>query len=476
MSAAVREGRGGQRQSLKMAIGASSLGFALVQLDVSIVNVALARIGADLGSGVSGLQWVVDAYAIVFASLLLSAGALGDRVGARRVFTAGFALFAVASMACAAAPTTTVLVVARALQGVGAAPLVPCSLALLTHACGEDAAARGRAVSLWTAAGSVSLAAGPLCGGVLVDWFGWRTIFVVNLPVCVVAIWLTDRHVAETPAAVRSLDASGQVFAVLALLGLTGAIIEAGRLGIGAPVVLGAFMLAVFAAGAFGWTEMRSSEPMLPLGFFRQSSFSAATAVGWLINFTVYGMIFVLGLYFQRVRGWSPTISGLLFLPFSVVLGIANVAAGWTGARWGMRLPMVAGLIVGALGYWLLRQLNTTLPYSAMLPGLVLVSAGVGLSVPLMTSALLGGVPRSRAGAASGVLNSVRQAGGAMGVAVCGALLAEGGIGGVQTAATFSAALLGCAAAVASVGVGEICARGRKGDFLREKSLREAGE
>jgi MFS transporter, DHA2 family, methylenomycin A resistance protein len=476
MSAAVREARTGERQSVKMAIGATSLGFALVQLDVSIVNVALARIGGDLGSGVSGLQWVVDAYAIVFASLLLSAGALGDRVGARRVFVAGFALFAIASVFCAAAPTTPVLVVARALQGVGAAPLVPCSLALLTQACGNDATARGRAVSLWTAAGSVSLAAGPLCGGVLVDWFGWRSIFVVNLPVCVAAMWLTNRHVAETPTAARGLDVAAQVFAVLALLGLTGAIIAAGRLGIEAPVVIGGLVLGMLAAAAFGWTEMHSPEPMLPLGFFRRSSFSAATAVGLLINFTLYGMIFILGLYFQRMRGWSPTISGMLFLPFSVVLGVANVAAGWIGARWGMRVPMVGGLIVGAVGYWLLRQLNTALPYSAMLPGLILVAAGIGLAVPLMTSVLLGGVPRSRAGVASGVLNSVRQAGGAMGVAVCGALLAGGGVGGVQTAATFSAALLGCAAVVAGVGVAGVCASGSRGDFKREDSLREAGE
>lgn len=453
MSAAVCEASRDGQQSLSMAIVATSVGFALVQLDVSIVNVALARIGGDLGSGVSGLQWVVDAYAIVFASLLLSAGALGDRVGARRVFIAGFALFGFASLFCAVARTTVELAIARALQGIGAAPLVPCSLALLTHACGSDATARGRAVSLWTAAGSVSLAAGPLLGGVMVDWFGWRSIFLVNLPVCAVAIWLTHRHVAETPMAVRGLDVAGQVLGILALLGLTGAIIEAGRLGVTAPAVVGGVVLALFAVGAFVWTEMRSAEPMLPLGFFRRSSFSAATAVGWLINSTLYGMIFVLGLYFQRVRGWSPAISGLLFLPFPVVLGIANLAAGSVGARWGLRVPMMVGLVVGAAGYWLLGRLSTTLPYGAMLPGLVLIPAGVGLAVPLMTSALLASVPRSRSGVAAGVLNSVRQAGGAMGVALCGALLAQGGMGGIRMAAVASAVLLGCAAVVAGVGM-----------------------
>ena len=190
-------------------VAARSFGFALVQLDVSIVNVALARISQSIGSGVVGLQWIIDSYAIVFASLLLAAGALGDRVGARRAYVAGLALFTAASVGCGFAPGTALLMAARALQGVGAALVVPCSLALLSHACAGDSAARARAVSLWTAAGSVTLAAGPLLGGALVNALGWRSIFLVNIPVGAAGIWWTWRTVAETPRRAGALDLQG---------------------------------------------------------------------------------------------------------------------------------------------------------------------------------------------------------------------------------------------------------------------------
>jgi DHA2 family methylenomycin A resistance protein-like MFS transporter len=182
-----------------LVIVATSLGFVLVQLDVSILTVALARIGAALGADAAGLQWVVDAYTIMFSSLMLSAGALGDRIGARRAYMAGFVLFVVGSLGCGLAPNVWMLVVARTVQGIGAALLVPCSLALLTHACRGDATLRARAISLWTAAASVSLAVGPVIGGVLIDTFGWRSIFFVNLPVGAAGVWLTYGYVDDTP-------------------------------------------------------------------------------------------------------------------------------------------------------------------------------------------------------------------------------------------------------------------------------------
>jgi len=438
---------------LAPTIAATSLGFALVQLDVSIVNVALARIGASLRSPVSGLQWVVDAYAITFAALLLSAGVLGDRVGSRKVFIAGLALFGLASLACGLAPNAAGLIAARVLQGVGAAPLVPCSLALLTHACGEDAAARGRAVSVWTAAASLAIAAGPVLGGVLVDTLGWRSIFLINLPIVGLAIPLTARFVVETPPRTGGFDLAGQGLAIAGLFGLAGAVIEAGRLGVGAPLVLGGFALAALAGVAFVRTEARSADPMLPLGFFQSPTFSAAVAIGLLINLTLYGVIFVFALYLQQIRGYSPIATGFAFLPFAVSLGIGNLAAGWVGAHAGLRAPMAAGLAVGGLGYWLLRPLDAALPYRAMLPGLVIIPAGVGLAVPLMTSALLASVPRSRSGAASGVLNTARQAGGGIGVALFGALLAGRDTAGLNLALTISAVLLGCGAVLAGVGI-----------------------
>jgi DHA2 family methylenomycin A resistance protein-like MFS transporter len=330
---------------------------------------------------------------------------------------------------------------------------VPCSLTLLTHACGDDAAARGRAISLWTAAASMALSAGPVLGGVLVDTLGWRSIFLLNVPIGVLGIWFTHRVVAETPASGGGFDPAGQTLALLALLGLTGGVIEGGRLGFASPLVLSGLGIAVLCAIGFVAVEARGREPMLPLGFFRDRTFSAATLVGLFINLTLYGALFVLGLYLQQVRGYSPMTAGLAFLPFPIALGIANVAAGPIGARLGLRLPMGVGLIAGGGGYWLLRHLDATTPYASMLPGLIVIPLGVGLAVPLMTSALLSTVPRSRSGMASGVLNTVRQAGGGIGVALFGALMAGRGIPGVQSVFLISAGLLACAAVTAGFGV-----------------------
>jgi MFS transporter, DHA2 family, methylenomycin A resistance protein len=279
---------GAEPSGVGKTIIATSLGFVLAQLDVSILNVALARIGNELATGISGLQWVIDSSAISFASLLLSAGALGDRIGARRAYVGGFGLFVLASLGCGLAPGTAVLIAARTVQGAGAALLVACSLALLTHACGDDEAVRGHAISLWTAAASIALSAGPVIGGVLVNTLGWRSIFLVNLPSGAAGIWLTRRFVADTSRTGGPLDPTGQVFALLTLLGLIGAVIEAGRLGFSAPLVLFGFATAALCGVVFLVVEARGSDPMLPLGFFRNPTFSAATLIGLLINLTLY--------------------------------------------------------------------------------------------------------------------------------------------------------------------------------------------
>ena len=434
-------------------IAATSFGFAVVQLDVSIVNVALARISESLGGEVADLQWVINSYAVAFASLLLAAGALGDRIGARRAYIAGLTVFAIASVACGISPGIGALIAARALQGVGAALVVPCSLALLTHACGDDSAARAHAISLWTAAGSVTLSAGPLLGGLLVDALGWRSIFLVNIPIGAAGIWWTWRTVAETPRRSGALDLPGQVLAMLTLLGLTGAIIEAGHRGMDAPQVIAGFVGALLCGAGFMLREAHTADPIVPLGFFRNSTFSASTLVGLVINLTLYGTIFLLGLYLQQTLGYSPTIAGFAFLPLPIVLGMANVAAGIIGYRFGLRIPMALGLVIAGIGYGLLARLSATTHYASLLPGLVVIPLGVGLSVPLMTSALLAPVPRSRSGVASGVLNTVRQAGGGIGVALFGALMAGGGVAGIRNALMLSEALLVCGAVAAVVGI-----------------------
>ena len=441
MSSAITFAPGRYSAFPTLAVVATSFGFGLVQLDVSIVNVALARIGQDLSADVANLQWVVDAYAIAFASLLLGAGALGDRLGSRRIYVSGMALFTLASLGCGLAPGQGALIAARVLQGVGASVLVPCSLALLTRECGGDSALRTRAISLWTAAGSVALSAGPLLGGLLVDTVGWRSTFLVNLPLGGIGVWLTYRAVAETPTSQGFADLPGQSLAVIMLFCLTGTVIEGGRLGFGTPLVLGGFAAAASGAG-FLVAESRVPEPMLPLGFFRNATFSVATLVGLTINLTLYGMIFVLGLYLQQALHYSPLQAGVAFLPFPIALGLANVAAGHIAEQYSPRVRMAIGLGVAALGFWLLSHVHGNGTYWSLLPGMIIIPVGVGLAVPLMTATLLSTVPRDRSGTASGVLNTVRQAGGAIGVALFGALLGAHGVAGMRAALAASAIAL----------------------------------
>lgn len=442
---------GGRR--LTSTTAAASFGFALVQLDVSIVNVALARIGEKTGATVSGLSWVVDAYTVTFASFLLAGGALGDRFGARRMYLVGLGLFSLASLACGLAPDAGVLIAARIIQGIGAGFAVPCSLALLTYATAGDDAARTRAIGLWTAAASVALSLGPLAGGLLVETIGWRSGFLVNVPLGAAGIWFTRRVAEDPPRRDGVLDPAGQALAIVTLLSLTGAVIEAGHLGLDTVRVVAGFAIAAVSGAGFLAVEARSRHPMLPLEFFRDPTFSAASVVGVAINLSLYGTIFVLGLTLQQTLGYSPIRAGLAFLPFPLVLGTANLAASRIGRRFGHCIPMSLGLAVACVGYRLLGAPDASTHYVAILPGLLVIPAGVGLAVPLMTSSLLAVVPPSRAGIAAGVLNTARQAGGGIGVALFGALMAANGVAGIWLAVSVSTGLMAAGVAVALTGI-----------------------
>ncbi len=443
------------RGALRWILVATSLGFVVVQLDVTIVNVALPRIGADLGTGVSALQSVVDAYTLTFAVLLLSAGVLGDRFGARRAYVLGFLAFGAASLGCGLAPGPGALIAARALQGIGAALLLPSSLALLNHASAHDERLRARAVAAWTAAGGVAIAAGPVVGGLLLGAFGWRSIFLVNLPLCLGAIWLTLATVPEPPRPSRrpALDPAGQLLAVLALAGLTGAIIEIRPLGLGHPLVLGGIGLAAVTGPLLVAVEARATDPMLPLDLFRRPTFTSAVAFGILVNLTYYGVIFVLSLYLQGELRYSARAAGLAFLPLTASFTLSNLASGWMTGRMGSRVPMIFGALVGAGGFALLCALGADTRYPEMLPAFLLIPLGMGLAVPAMTTCILASAERARAGTASAVLNAARQAGGAVGVALFGGLAAGGLVSGVRLCGLVSAGLLLVAAALAVFGV-----------------------
>lgn len=417
------------RPAAGWTIAASSFAFIIVQLDITIVNVALPQIGADLGARVSALQWVVDAYTLGFAVFLLSAGALGDKFGSKRLFLAGFLLFALASAACGLAPNAGFLNIARAIQGIGAALLVPSSLAILNRACAHDKKLLAKAIGLWTAAGGVSIAAGPVLGGLLLATAGWRSIFWVNIPICILGFMLTLRVVPAMASKVHthSFDWPGQMLAIVALTGLVGAVIELHPLGMGHPLVLAGFCLALIAGAAFILVEQKVPHPMLPLNFFRQTSFTAAVLFGVLVNFSYYGVIFVISFYLQKVQGYNSLQAGLAFLPLTGTFIFSNLASGWLIGRAGVRLPMVLGGLVGVLGYGLLGTVGIAshASFLQMLPGFVLIPAGMGLAVPAMTTSILSSVEKNRAGTASAVLNTARQVGGAVGVAVFGALVSD---------------------------------------------------
>jgi DHA2 family methylenomycin A resistance protein-like MFS transporter len=436
---------------------AASFAFIIVQLDVTIVNVALPQIGSQLGADVSALQWVVDAYTLGFAVLLLAAGAMGDRFGPRRVFLSGFALFAVASIACAAAPTVLALNIARACQGIGAALLVPSSLSILNAAYAHDKKQLAKAIGWWTAAGGVSIAAGPVVGGLLIATAGWRSIFWVNVPICIAGYLITRAVVPRTngknPA--RSFDLAGQLLAVLALTAFIGAVIEVQALGWSSAVVQAGLVMALICGAAFLMVESRTAAPMLPLSLFHSRSFSGAVLFGVLVNFAYYGVIFVLSFYLQKVRHFSVIQTGLTFLPLTATFIFSNIASGLMSSRTGLRPPMILGGLIGASGYALLGLfgISHTASVVDMLPGLALIPAGMGLAVPAMTTSILGSVEPHLAGTASAVLNAARQVGGATGVAVFGAMAAAASddqvISGVRDTLACSAMLLAIAAAVA---------------------------
>ena len=397
-------------------------GYFIVILDATVTNVALPSIGRGLHGSVTGLQWVVDAYTLSFAALLLTGGALAERLGGRRVFTAGLVIFGAASAACGLAPSLGVLVAARLIQGAGAAVLVPSSL-LLLQAAFTDPGERARALGLWGAIAGVGAASGPVVGGVLVSVWSWRGVFFLNLPFVVAALLAAPRLAPVTRPRPRAVDLGGQVLAVAALGALTAALVEAGRLGWTSPVVLAGCVVSAAAWAAFAAVEHRGTDPMLPLGLFARRGFRTGTVVGLLINLGFYGQLFVMSLYFQDVRGYSALRTGLALLPEAALLTVASAVSGRLMARTGPRLPMLTGLLLGGAGLIGLVAAGTHTPYLALVLPMIAAGSGMALTMPAATSSVMESAPADRGGIASGVVNAARQAGGVLGVAILGSLV-----------------------------------------------------
>jgi MFS transporter, DHA2 family, methylenomycin A resistance protein len=404
------------------ALAVICTGYFMVIMDATVTNVALPSIGRGLHGSVTGLQWVVDAYTLSFAALLLTGGALAERIGGRRVFTAGLVLFGAASAACGLAPTLGLLVAARFVQGTGAAVLVPSSL-LLLQAAFTDRRARSRAFGLWGAVAGVGAASGPIVGGLLIAVWSWRGVFFLNLPFALAGLLAAPRLVPATRPRPRSVDARGQVLAIVALAALTAALVQAGSLGWTSPLVLAGGCVALAAGAAFVLAEHRGSDPMLPLPLLRRREFRSGSAVGLLINLGFYGQLFVMSLYFQDVRGYSALRTGLALLPEAALLTVASAVSGRIMARTGPRVPMLLGLLLGGAGLLGLAVAGPHTAYLLFAVPMIAAGSGMALTMPAATAAVMEAAPQDRGGIASGVINAARQAGGVLGVAVLGSLV-----------------------------------------------------
>jgi MFS transporter, DHA2 family, methylenomycin A resistance protein len=388
------------------------VGYFLVLLDVTVVNVALPAIGTSLDPGPAGLQWVVDGYALAIAGLLLLGGTIGDVYGHKQVVLTGLAVFGLASLACGVAPGIWWLVGARFVQGVGAALLLPGTLAIISDAF-PDRADQARAIGIWASIGSVALPAGPLLGGLLVEWLGWRAVFILNVPIVLVAGLVLTRVVRTRPrTADRRVDWAGAALGTALLTTVTFAVIEAAAW----LLVVAAVLLAVFVA-----VERATADPMLPPTLFRRPTFSVANAAAGVMNLCTLGLLFLVTQFLQTVQHHSALAAGVSLLPLFLPLTFLAPLVGRLIARFGPRWPMAAGLVVTAGGFALLTMVRADSSYLTLLPALLLWGGGLGLLTPSVVAAAVGAV-RDRSGLASAVNNTARQAGGAIGIATFGAV------------------------------------------------------
>ncbi len=413
----------GRTSSPRAVLLVVCVGYFLVLLDVTIVNVALPKIGSALHASLSGLQWVVDGYALALAALMLAGGAIGDLRGHKRIVLSGLIVFGAGSLGCGLAPTVAVLVAARVVQGIGAAMLLPGTLAIISHAFPERHQ-QARAIGLWAGVGSLALPAGPLLGGLLIAGIGWRAIFLINVPI-VLGAFLAARSVVResTDPQARRLDTVGVLLGILALLAVTFAFIQGGRSGAGSAPVIVAGLAAVVLAGLFVWAERRrADDAMLPLALLRRPAFTVANAIAGTMNLCTLGVLFLLTLFLQSVQQHSPLTAGLMLVPLFAPLAIIAPLAGRVTSRVEARLPIGVGLLTAAIGLALLTLAGESSTYAVLLPAFILWGTGLGVLTPAVVAAAIAAVPSDRAGLASGINNTARQAGGAIGIAIAGAI------------------------------------------------------
>jgi EmrB/QacA subfamily drug resistance transporter len=457
----------GATRDPRFVLLATSLGVLLAQIDTSVVNLGLKSIARDLNAGISEMQWVIDAYNVVYATLLLTGGTLGDIYGRRRLFLLGITLFTAGTIVCALAPNAAVLIAGRAISGLGAAFALPMSLVLLTLAYPRREE-RAHAMGIWASCNGLAFIIGPTFGGWLVDSVGWRSIFYMSLPACAAALLLTLYAIEESAEPQgRRLDLPGQILAIVALGGFAFAAIEGSHWGWTMPL-FAVLTGAAFAAVAFVWVEARTPGALLPLSFLRQPVFSAALAVAGLMTFGMYALLFIVPLYFQTVRGATPFIAGLELLPMSVSFVVVSQLVGHLTNNLGPRIVMTAGMACMGLGALAIAFASENTSLLFVEAALFVVGIGLGLNTAPVNGVAVAAVPPARSGTASGMLNTARMVGATMGVAILGSVFAAYAGQETNVAAGF---MPGLRAAMIAAGLAELFGAAIAAAVIRHDSL-----
>ncbi|HWO62295.1 MAG TPA: MFS transporter [Umezawaea sp.] len=453
----------------KAVLATTIVGSGMAMLDSTIVNVALPKIGEELGASVAGLQWILNGYLLSLAALILVAGSLGDRYGRRRMFTFGVLWFGAASLLCGLAPTTELLVGARILQGVGGALLTPGSLAILQSTFARQD--RSRAIGAWSGLGGIAAAVGPLAGGLLVQAGSWRLAFLINVPIALVCVWMARRFVPESrdETLTGHPNILGSAVGALGLAGVTGALVEAPDRGIGDPLVLGAGVVGIAGLVAFGLLQARGHTPLVPPQLFANRTFVLANALTFLMYAALGGVMVLMILQLQVSLHYSPTAAGLAGLPITVIMLVLSARSGRLAQRIGPRAQLVAGPILVGAGMLLLRNAEPGAGYlTGVLPGITVFGLGLATVVAPVTATVLAAAPDRYAGVASGVNNAVARTGSLVAVAALPAVSGLTGTGYTDPAAmtaSWQKALLICAAAAA---LGGLLALGTDNATLRD--------
>jgi len=467
-----------------LVLGICCLSLLIVGLDTTIVNVALPAIHNSLHASVSGLQWTIDAYTLVLASLVILAGSTADRVGRRRIFQIGLVGFSAGSLLCGLAPTLPLLIAARVLQAIGGSMLNPVAMSIIRNVFNEPRE-RARAIGMWGAVFGLSMALGPVVGGALIDSVGWRAVFFVNVPIGLAAIALTAGFVPESRAPrPRRLDPVGQLLVIVALATLTYAIIQAPRSGWTSALILGLFACSALATVALVVYELRRVEPLIQVRFFRSGPFSGANAIAVLTFASIGGFLFLNTLYHQEVRKLSPLHAGLYMLPMALMLLVFAPVSGRLVASFGPRPSMVAGGAGMAVAGLMLTGLTPTRSVPLLLGAYFLFGIGFGLEKPPITNTAISGMPAEQAGVAAAIASTSRQIGITLGVAVIGAIAGgtlAGGIGPGFASATHAgwwiiAALGGLIVVGALISTGSWAERTARRTAERLQPERRAGE